>query len=186
MSGHTFRMKDILGPRDFLRPGDAVHLDQVTIQFRPNDDILSTEYQERDRAELTLRAETMNLMVRTDPGERFILYTEEALPLLINDNPFVDAPRSGDVGISQRSTSYSCALAVTPDIEGTEDYWCRTYRPIRDLPIIRDYVGNLSQFKIELIFPLLFADSRSAFQTIPDYRILKVYCEFSIRKQQGV
>ena len=41
-----------------------LHLDQVTVLFRPSEDIGSTEFQQGDNAELPWRVETAKLMVR--------------------------------------------------------------------------------------------------------------------------
>jgi hypothetical protein len=177
MTRHTFRLRDFGGY--VLRKGDAVHLDQVFIIFRPSSDIPMSSFAPGDNQNLTFRAETMQLMVRSDPGARHVLYSEEALPQKYD--PFAPFSSDGSVGTTQRSTLYSCALSLAPDVEGSEDYWCRTYRPIRDLPMISQFQGDLSELTLELIFPLLLADSRSVVTKLPDYRILKVYAELSVR-----
>ena len=80
----------------------------------------------------------------------------------------------------QRVCTYSAALASTFNLVNDESYWCRTYRPIRDLPVVTD-TSHLSEWTLELFFPGLLGDSRSLGTAVPDYRILKVYCEFSVR-----
>lgn len=177
MSSHTFRLRDLLLPC-----GSQIHLDQVHVIFRPTSDIQTNEFIPGDSATLTWRAETYHLMVRTTPGNRFVLYTEEALPIVNNQNNGI--MDSEFVGTAQRSLTYSSALALTPDVEGDEDYWNRTYRPIRDLPIIPHMCSEnaLQEFTVELVWPLLQADRRGVQTFVPDYRILKVYVELSVRQ----
>ena len=100
----------------------------------------------------------MQLYVRTDPGHEHPVFAE----------------REG-----HRPLTYSCAMTLAPDVEGTEDYWCRTYRPLRDVPIATGLNG-CTEMNIELLFPTLFRNSTpGTLEQIPDYRILKVICHFS-------
>lgn len=132
-----------------------LHLDQVHIIFRPSSDI--TTFQAGDAADKTWRAETMQLYVRTNPGNEY--------PVFHNQD-------------GARPLTYTQALTLTPDVEGNEDYWCRTYRPLRDVPIWQGLNG-CTEMDIELLFPILFQDPRSPLEQIPDYRIVKVICSFS-------
>ena len=175
MCRHTFRLRDLGGVN--LTKNSTVHLDQVFIVFRPSKAIGANEFQGTDRNTISLRVETMNLLVRLEPGEKHVMYMENA------NNPFptMYPGDTVDASTAYRATTYSSALALTPDVDGNEDYWARTYRPIRDLPVLKGHEGDLSEITIELIFPMLLADTRAVFQEIPNYRILSVYCEFSVR-----
>lgn len=135
-----------------------LHLDQVFIIFRPTSDIASLEFKTGDDDTKTWRAETLQLYVRMDPGNEYPVFegTQGSTPL-----------------------TYSCAMAVTPDVEGVEDYWCRSYRPLRDLPVATDLHG-CTEMRVELLFPTLFRNpTPGTLEQIPDYRILKVICHFS-------
>lgn len=169
MSTHTFRLRDMGGI--WLTRDAEVHLDHVHIQFRPSSNIGSSEFILGDSSSLAWRAETMQLMIRTTPGERHVMYAEG------NADPVTGT----DVKTTQRTATFSSSLSLTPDVEGTEDYWARSYRPGRDLPVLRQFEGDLSEFTVELVWPLLLADTSTAASYVPDYRIYKVYCEFSVR-----
>lgn len=147
-----------------------LHLDQVHIIYRPTADISS--FTTGDDNTKTWRAETSQLYVRTTPGDRHTLYA------VSSTNPVNESSASTNVVMP---VTYSSALTVVPDTEGSEDLWCRTYRPIRDLPVATD-VRNCRELIIELLFPLLMADHRTTLTQIPDYRIIKVLCEFSLDK----
>lgn len=135
-----------------------LYLDQVFIVFRPTAEIQSTEFVPGDSATQNWKAETMQLYVRSDPGHEHPVFAE---------------------GQGYRPLTYSCALAITPDVEGSEDYWCRTYRPLRDVPIATGLNG-CTEFSMELLFPTLFVDpTPQSLEQIPSYRILKVICHFS-------
>ena len=112
-------------------------------------------------------------MVRTTPGVRHIFFTERSDDKVMGEFDQVDR--------TTQATTYSSSLCLTPDVEGTEDYWCRNYRPIRDVPVIQDYEGDLTNFSIELIWPILLSNHRSSYEQIPDYRMYQVIVEFSIR-----
>lgn len=135
-----------------------LHLDQVFIIFRPTTDIGAQEFTAGDDATKSWRAETMQLYVRTDPGHEHPVFSESP---------------------GYRPLTYSSALTLCPDVEGSEDYWCRTYRPLRDVPIATGLNG-CTEMNIELLFPALFKDpTPESLEQIPDYRILKVICHFS-------
>ena len=149
--------------------GTDLYIDQVHIIFRPSSEI--TVFDAGDDATKPWRAESSQLLIRTTPGERHLLL---ATPSTYNTHE--DTVRSPVAPIT-----YSSALCVTPDAEGAEDMWCRTYRPVRDMPVARN-VFSLTDLSIELIFPLLLEDSRTTLKQIPNYRIIKVLCEFSLDK----
>lgn len=164
MTEHALTLRDAISC-------SKLHLDQVHIIFRPSSDIPSTQFVPGDTSTLTWRAETSQLLVRTTPGERHHLYATSS-----------DDTTSNDVMRQvHRPVTYSAALTVTPDSEGAEDMWCRTYRPVRDLPVAH-HLFNTTELRIELLFPLLMEDTRTTLKQIPNYRIIKVLCEFSLDK----
>lgn len=169
MSRRTCTLRDV-GGRGGPLTCRELHLDHVQIVFRPNADIGALEFQSGDSALFTWRVETSELMIRTKPGQQHTLFT-----MGLNR---ANGPTSNRE--PNRSVVYSLALSLTPDVQGTEDYWARTYRPIRDLPIAVN-LQNVSELDIELLFPLLFDDPLAPLAYVPDYRILKVYLEFSVR-----
>lgn len=169
MSRHTFRLRDLGVP---LYDGVTVHVDQIVVIFRPTSGsgaIGDAEYVAPDTKEYTWHTETDQLMLRCNPGARH--------PFYVGDDPSQSGP--GDRGSVQRPATYSAALAVTPNSVGDENYWVRTYRPVRDLPVIQD-TSNLSEWTLELFFPFCMGDSGVFRTSVPDYRILKVLCEFSV------
>lgn len=178
MSKQRVTLRDILGNANESLgglQGKALHLDQVHIWFRPTANIQTSEFTTGDADTKNWRVETYQLLVRLIPGERFVMYCVEA------------GTDGGDaIGSKrpERTIVYSAALTECPDVEGTEDYWCRTFRPIRDIPVSRDLNG-VSEMSIELLFPLLFQstsinDTIPPLTQVPDYRILRVLCEFSL------
>jgi len=174
MSKQTVTLRDALGGSSVNvngLTGRALHLDQVHIWFRPSATITSTEFVKGDSTDYNWRVETYQLLVRVTPGQRFTYYCIES------------GTDGGDTQTSrrpERNVQYSTAMSVTPDVEGAEDYWCRTYRPVRDMPVTTD-LNEVSQLTIELIFPMLFQAIGDTSQTsIPDYRVLRVVCEFSL------
>lgn len=182
MSKHTFRLRDLGLP---MYQGATVHLDQVQIIFRPTTGdgaIDSTEYQGADNDTYPFHTECDNLMVRCTPGVRY--------PLFVGDDPLLGdqslagqnahRPYGTDTQHVQRVCTYSAALSTTPNQVGDDSYWVRTYRPIRDLPVLTDPQANLSEWTLELFFPYLLGDAKAIAGQVPDYRILKVYCEFSL------
>lgn len=154
-----------------------LHLDQVVIHFRPTTDIGSGEFRPGDSSEYDWRAETQLLYVRTTPGARHTLYTD-GVPSRTDINQGVDGT-TGTGRAAQRSLVYTTSLTPVP-YTGlvAEDPWCRTYRPVRDLPILQ-HVANLSEIQLDLFWPLLQGDPGTAWWQVPDYRILRVVCEFS-------
>ena len=153
-----------------------IHLDQVHIIFRPNADIGPSEFATGDDNAKTWRAETSHLFVRTMPGEQHLLFSSGTQDGVPGESTLTSPSTTRE---PTRSLVYSAALSLVPDVEGNEDYWCRTYRPVRDVPIA-NYVMNVSEMAIELMFPLLYNDSQVPLVDVPNYRILKVLCEFSV------
>lgn len=184
MSRHrvTLRGVDINGNHQGMT-ARHLHLDQVHIIFRPNADIAAPEFVHGDDSTKTWRAETAHLLVRTVPGEQHILFssgTQDGVsPALTGANAPTSTATTATVREPTRSLVYSAAMSLVPHVEGNEDYWCRTYRPIRDLPVA-NLLNGVSELEIELLFPLLFNDNQAPFTEVPNYRILKVLCEFSV------
>ncbi len=147
-----------------------LHLDQIHIIFRPTTDITSNEFIGNDNNTKSWQAETMQLLVRTTPGVQNTLFTVDP------DTPaYVDT-----ISRPNRSVVYSSALSVVPNTaDAGPAFWCRTYRPVRDLPVAVD-LENVTDLGIELFFPILFDNSEQFITFVPDYRVLKVYAEFSI------
>lgn len=149
----------------------SLHLDQVHIQFRPSSDIDPTEFVPGDHPDKPWRAETLELYVRTSPGRRSVCYTVGAKqPLQASD------------GAVQPSVSlvYTAALFHVPDLGGAESLHCRTYRPLRDLPVATN-LQNVSELSVDLLWPLLQGDPRAASWYVPNYRIMRVICDFTAR-----
>lgn len=147
-----------------------LYLDQVYIVFRPTSQITAGEFVAPDANDMNWHAETDQLLVNTDPGFKFPLYS------VGGDTEDHIHTAHHPVTVS----SYSAALAVTPTSEDpAEGYWCRTYRPIRDQPVAI-HLKDVSQLDIELLFPLLLDNSvNPTLRQVPNYRILRVLCEFS-------
>lgn len=148
-----------------------MHLDQVTVLFRPSKEIDLSEFKDGDSSTLPWRVETAQLMVRIRPGVEHLLYTVNA-----------EVPSNeSTIKHPTQSLTYSSSLCLVPNTEGVEDYWQRTYRPVRDIPVSQDMDG-VSQLEIQLLFPMLFTNTSGAikYTDVPNYRILKVYCEFSL------
>ena len=78
------------------------------------------------------------------------------------------------------SLTYSASLQVTPYTGlPEEDVWCRTYRPLRDIPVANDLV-DCSELQLDLLWPLLQGDPiNTVWWAVPDYRMLRVTCDFS-------
>lgn len=110
-------------------------------------------------------------MVRIRPGVEHLLYAVNA------------DTASTDMFIKQPAQSliYSSSMCLAPNVEGVEDYWQRTYRPVRDLPVSNN-LNEVTEIDIQLLFPLLFTNTSGTmkYTQVPNYRILKVYCEFSL------
>lgn len=151
----------------------ALYLDQVHVQFRPEKDIQPSEFQNGDDATKPWLAETMELYVRTSPGRRSVCYTLGATePIHTHDGAV--QPRA--------SLVYTTALHLVPDVGGLsgENVYCRTYRPLRDLPVAT-HLDNVSELTVDLLWPLLQADPRTASWYVPNYRILRILCDFTAR-----
>lgn len=176
--------------RVILRPDTLsfrrLHLDQVVILFRPSLVIGDSEFTASDSKDKSWYAETQQLLVRVLPGVRNVLYTTD--PTLPGEQE-----NGGGASVSKPNQSivYSAALTQVPTSVNSSvesNYWLRTYRPVRDLPVAYD-VDATNELWIELQFPMLFGNHpagtaggapTSDFLSVPNYRILKVFCEFSI------
>lgn len=186
----TFRvtLRDPLGERsDHPAHGgitcDELYLDQVHIKFRPSGTISTgeapfftpREFIPGDSPDYHWRAETMELYVAISPGVRYTMYTQRA------QTEYVDETESGMVVQPNRTLQYSSALYLTPSIgiDG-DNFWNRTYRPLRDIPVAYD-LHMVSELTIELLWPLLQGDDRVKSWRVPDYRIENVICDFSLR-----
>lgn len=153
-----------------------LHLDQVYIMFRPSTAIGEDEFMGSDATEKSWYPETQQILVHTTPGVRNVFFTVDP-----------DTPSHVEtISHPNRSLVYSAALSWIPVTvtAGTEsNFWCRTYRPIRDLPVAFD-LNQVTELDIELFFPLLQGGSGNSapidLTFVPDYRIYKVYIEFSI------
>lgn len=172
MSSHTFRLRDLGLP---MYDGVTVHVDQITVIFRPIAGVGAIgdhEYVAPDSKDYAWHTETDQLLLRCTPGKRHHLY--------VGDDPAVASGTDGtDRQPTQRVAAYSAALAVIPHSAQDESYWVRTYRPIRDLPVVQD-TSQLTEWRLELVFPFLLGDREVLGTSVPDYRIHKVLCEFSV------
>lgn len=151
----------------------ALYLDQVHIQFRPETDIAPSEFKDGDDATKPWLAETLELYVRTSPGRRSVCYTLNATEPVQQQDGAV---------IPKASLVYTAAFALVPDVGGVagENAYCRTYRPLRDLPVAT-HLYNVSELTVDLLWPLLQADPRLSSWFVPNYRILRVLCDFTAR-----
>lgn len=150
-----------------------LHLDQVYIMFRPTTNIPDDAFVGTDSKLKSWYAETQHLLVRTRPGVVNTLFTVD---------PNTPA-HTETVSQPDRSVAYSGALTAVPTTAstGTEaNFWCRAFRPVRDLPVAVDLDG-VHELDIELFFPLLFGNDVTDFvPSVPNYRILKIYLELSV------
>lgn len=178
MTKHRITLRGMNDPQGYGFTARHLHLDQVHIIFRPNADIAGSEYVPGDSSSKTWRAETSHLFVRTLPGEQHPCFSSGT-----QDGIQGEASLTSTTAVREPTCSlvYSSALSLVPSVEGDEDYWCRTYRPVRDIPVA-NFVTNASELDIELMFPLLFNDTTTPFTGVPNYRILKVLCEFSVER----
>lgn len=163
--------------RDHLSWGtltcDTLHLDQVHVQFQPNDRIPDAALRPPDSKDFDWQAETLQLYVRITPGHRHTLYNQS--------DPVTAAAGQGGGQLTQRSLVYSSALSASPytGATGGTDAYCRSYRPIRDLPVSTNLLG-VSEIQVDLLWPLLQGGPANAvWWNVPDYRIVRVLCEFS-------
>ena len=177
MSSCRMTLRDAGGDAIGQSPGGltcrALYLDQVTIQFRPTDEIAANEFMRGDDATKDWHQETLELYVRTSPGRRSVCYT------LGGDQP---VQLSDGTVKPQVSLVYTAALHCVPDTEGSGNGRCRTYRPLRDLPIAT-HLHNVSELTVDLLWPLLQASGTGTSTSwfVPNYRILRVLCDFTAR-----
>lgn len=173
MNMARFNLRDALAThRDAGLTCGKLFLDQVHVQFRPSVEIQSTEYRVGDREALDWINETLQLYVRLTPGVRHVLYTSAS-----HDGGEADP---NTVTHPERSIVYTSALSASHATSGDgDDAYCKTYRPIRDLPVLEG-ASQVSEIQVDLLWPLLQGDpSRVAWWSVPDYRIIRVICEFS-------
>lgn len=172
MNTARFNLRDALSAQ-----GEAgltcrqLFLDQVHIQFRPTPDIKATEYRVGDSDTLDWINESLQLYVRLTPGVRHTLYTSGV--------PHNEAEGSSTSN-PQRSLVYSAALCSAWATSGDgDDTFCKSYRPVRDLPVLVN--GNqVSELQVDLLWPLMQGDpTRMAWWSMPDYRMIRIICEFS-------
>lgn len=164
-----------------LRPngltGARLYCDAIQILFRPSQDIGLDEFWPGDDATKMWRVETSQLLLRTRPGFEHRFYAiggdpgDVQQPVDVNNDVTVKQPTQCAV--------YSAALSLVPAVEGTEAYWQRTYRPIRDCPVAENLRG-VTELDLQLMFPCLLASGGDALHQVPPYRILQVYGEFSL------
>lgn len=170
MNSVRFNIRDVQGNAGGLTC-DALHVDQVHIWFTPsNDTSLTSLFQTGDDANKQWRAEAQSLHVRLTPGERFSLHTRPTSAAVTEDD-MVTYPVAHQ--------TYSASLCYTPGTGADAvDYWCRNYRPTRDLPAAVGLMG-VSELQVDLLWPLLQGDSSVGFTSIPNYRISRVLVDFS-------
>jgi hypothetical protein len=184
MSQHSFPIRDLLPlARDHPLETWDVYLDQVHLILNPPNivnaainDLTLPALASGDALNLDFRSETYQLMVRFEPnGERNVLYTEAAL----------DPNRTDRVASMIVPLVYSSSLFLTPSVDSGDQY-NRVYRPIRDLPIAQNLSAsfNSGPLTVELLWPILVANSPGILQAIPNYRILRVICDFSCRRRR--
>lgn len=171
MGSVRFNLRDALSPTgESGLTCSRLHLDQVHIHFRPNTELANQTLMPRDSVDMEWVNETLQLYARITPGARYVLYTDGAQSTTVDPHT---------VPHPQRSLVYSAALSPAHATSGDgDDTFCKTYRPIRDLPVL-EHVANLTELQVDLLWPLLQGDSKAVWWSVPDYRILRVICEFS-------
>ena len=173
ISSHSLTLRDVMGSDSAGSSGltcQRLYLDQVVIMFRPTIDISLSEFASNDGSQYNWHVETTNLLVRTRPGQENAFYV-------------VDQSQSASGSTYHKPHNrllYSNAYTVAPQIEGSEDYWCRTYRPVRDYPVAVQ-LQNVAELTVDLFYPMLYNGVLNNFQ-VPDYRILDVICDFTIEE----
>lgn len=184
MSKHAFPIRDLLPlPRDNPLECWDIYLDQVHLILNPLETLTAAaadpgnpfQFATNDRNDLDFRVETYQLMVRFEPnGERNVLYTEAA-----TDSNRADQVRSVVVPLV-----YSASLFLHGSVDAGDKY-NRVYRPIRDLPIAQNVSPYLcgGPLTLELLWPILAANPSNVLTYLPDYRILRVICDFSCRRR---
>ena len=171
MNSVRFNIRDVQGLGEGLTC-EALHVDQLHIIFVPsNSPALTGLFRSGDGINVRWRAEAQLVNVRLTPGERYVLATRgTTAPSTVNDTTVV-AP--------QLSAAYSASFCNTPYTGAPqEEFWCRSYRPVRDLPAARHLQG-VSQLQIDLLWPLLQGNPEAIHWAIPDYRIDRVVVDFS-------
>lgn len=159
-----------------LRPGtplscDRLYLDNVHIHFVPSASIPPAKFSGGDGPTYEWTAETRELYVRVRPGETHALYANADTQT---------NPETGS-GATQQPLLYSGRLYVTDHKGGSEDDWCRNYKPLRpDDPVAQNW-SQVGEITVELLWPTLQADGRAKLSRVPDYRLNKVICDFSLR-----
>lgn len=184
MSKHSFPIRDLLPlPRDNPLETWDIYLDQVHIILNPLAALVAADatvgdpftFAANDRADLDFRAETYQLMVRFEPnGERNVLYTEAA----------TDPNRSDRVQSLVVPLVYSASLFLHGSVDAGEQN-NRVYRPVRDLPIAQNVSAHYGTgpLTVELLWPILVANQPEIITYLPDYRVLRVICDFSCRRR---
>lgn len=153
-----------------------IYLDQIHVTFNPTTAILPGQYVAGDSSSLNFEFETYELMVRFEPnGERNVLYAESSTAPTWED---------GQVATVITPIVYSTVLYLTP-LVADGSYAVRCYRPVRDIPVARNvHPDNFSEpITVELLWPLLAAQTPGTLTYVPDYRILTVLCDFSCRRR---
>jgi len=184
MSQHTFPIRDWL-PASRENPYETwdIYLDQVHIILNPVEELILADadplnpftYVTGDSAIYDFRVETYQLLVRFDPnGERHLLYTEGA----------TDPNASQQVGSVLTPLVYSSSLTLQNVDAG--DKYNRVYRPVRpEVPIAQNVAPYhfSSPLSVQFLWPILMSNENGILSFVPDYRILRVLCDFSCRRR---
>jgi hypothetical protein len=185
MSKHTFPVRDWLpASRDNPYESWDIYLDQVHLILNPLEELIAADadpanpfvYTAGDSALYDFRVETYQLLVRFDPnGERHVMYTES-----------VEDPNTSErVDNVITPVVYSSSMTLQTAVDAGEKY-NRIYRPVRpDQPIAQNVASYHfgSPLSVELLFPILFANETGILSYVPNYRILRVLCDFSCRRR---
>lgn len=184
MSRHVFPIRDWL-PTTAGRTVDPyeawdVYLDQVHLVMNPTEALVAADadpanpftWATGDNGTLDFRVETNQLLVRFEPnGERHILYTESA----------TDPNTSDSVHNVIVPLMYSGSLSLVPN---SGDAYNRVYHPVRDLPIAQISPHQFGlPLSLELLWPILMGNAPEILSHVPNYRILRVMCDFSCRRR---
>lgn len=185
MSKHTFPIRDWL-PVSRENPYESwdIYLDQVHIILNPVDTLKEADadpanpftYVTGDSDAYDFRVETYQLLVGFDPnGERHRMYTESA----------VDPNVSEQVDNVIVPVVYSSSMTLHTAVDAG-DKNNRIYRPVRpDQPIAQNVASYhfASPLSVELMWPILYANQSGILSYVPNYRILRVLCDFSCRRR---
>lgn len=185
MSRHTFPLRDWLPPSGRENPFETwdIYLDQVHLILNPVDALVEAAadpasgfgWKTGDSADYDYRVETYHLLVRFDPaGQRHLLYAE----------PATDPTREDGVRSVVVPVQYSGSLFLHPGVDSGDKH-NRVYRPVRDLPVAENVAPYQfgESLTVELIWPVLLANASNVPTKIPDYRVLRVMCDFSCRRR---